>query len=96
MSEYAIDSAVILDPVGLHARPAVKVSKLAKKFVSTVEVCDRNDGAWINAKSTNALVKMKAPHGANLFVRANGDDALHAVSEIISLINREFREKTDG
>ena len=93
MSQFAIDSAVILDPVGLHARPAVKVSKLAKKYASTVEVCDREDGAWINAKSTNALMKMKAPHGMNLYVRANGEDALHAVSEIISLINREFREQ---
>jgi phosphocarrier protein HPr len=96
MSHYAIDSAVILDPVGLHARPAVKVSKMAKKYASTVEVSDREDGAWINAKSTNALMKMKAPHGMSLFVRANGDDALHAVSEIISLIRREFRDKSDG
>jgi phosphocarrier protein HPr len=92
MSEFIIDSAVIRDPTGLHARPAVKVSKLAKKFVSTVEISNAEQGVWVNAKSTNAVMKMKATHGSNLFVRASGKDASSAVADIIELIQRDFKD----
>ncbi len=93
MSDFIMDSAVILDPTGLHARPAVKVSKLAKKFTSTVEISGSDQGAWVNAKSTNAVMKMKAVHGSNLYVRASGEDASTVVSAIIELIQRDFKDE---
>lgn len=96
MNQFETGNAVIIDPVGLHARPAVKVSKLAKKYAAAIEVRAEPDGAWVNAKSTNALMKMKAACGSSLFVRAKGEDALHAVAEIVSLIRRGFGDKTDG
>ena len=36
--EWIGGSAVIRDPTGLHARPAVKLTKLAKSFGSAVEI----------------------------------------------------------
>ena len=92
MSDFAMGSAVILDPTGLHARPAVKVSKLAKRYTAAVEIARAETGAWVNAKSTSAVMKMKAGHGTNLFVRATGEDATIAVSQIIDLIQRDFKE----
>lgn len=92
MSEIIVDSAIILDPTGLHARPAVKVAKLAKTFDSSVELSASGNGVWVDAKSTNAVMKMKANSGTNLFVRASGDDAVVAVSKIIDLIRSDFKE----
>jgi len=82
--------ALIKDPTGLHARPAVKLTKLAKGFAATVEVRAGDDGAWVNAKSPNAVMKLKAGHGQVLHVRAAGDDALTAVTALVDLVERDF------
>jgi phosphotransferase system HPr-like phosphotransfer protein len=37
-------------------------------------------------------MKLKAAHGTNLFVRASGKDATTAVSQIIDLIQRDFKD----
>ena len=37
----ASGSAVVLDPTGLHARPAVKLTKMAKGFKSTIDLRER-------------------------------------------------------
>ena len=91
MSDIVMGTATIKDPTGLHARPAVKLARLAKKFASSVEVCSSEDGDWIDAKSTNSLMKMKARFGSDLRIRASGDDARSAVSELVRLISSDFR-----
>lgn len=85
-------SAVIQDPTGLHARPAVKLTKLAKGFLSTIEVRSGEDGAWVNAKSPSAVMKLKARHGERLHLRADGEDAADAVSQLVALIEKDFAE----
>jgi phosphocarrier protein len=81
----------INDPTGLHARPAVKLSRLAKTFKASIEVSVSEQGVWVDAKSTNSLMKMKALSGSELVIRANGRDAECAVSEMIKLIKNDFR-----
>lgn len=83
-------SAVIQDPTGLHARPAVKLTKLAKGFLSKVEVRSGEAGAWVNAKSPNAVMKLKARHGETLHLRADGEDAAEAVHRLVALIESDF------
>ena len=94
MSELtsAIGSAVIQDPTGLHARPAVKLTKLAKRFAASVEVSAGGENAWVNAKSPNAVMKLKVRHGETLHFRADGADAAEAVDQIVALIKRDFAE----
>jgi phosphocarrier protein len=88
--DWIVGQAVIQDPTGLHARPAVKLTKLAKTFGSTIEIrADRAD-SWINAKSPNSVMKLKAAHGEPLHIRAVGDDARTAVDELVALVNRDF------
>ena len=54
--EWIEGAAVIVDPTGLHARPAVKLTKLAKTFAAAVEVRPDDAGAaWVDAKSLIAL-----------------------------------------
>ncbi len=86
----ASGAAVITDPTGLHARPAVKLSKLAKSFTATVEIRPDGQDAWINAKSPNAVMKLKAAHGETLHLRAEGPDAQNAVDALADLVNRNF------
>ena len=82
--------AAIPDPTGLHARPAVKVTKLAKTFVADVEIAAGAPNGWVNAKSPNKVMKLRAAHGEQLHVRAIGTDADAAVAAIIALVERNF------
>lgn len=82
--------ATIQDPTGLHARPAVKLTKLAKTHAATVEIRAGEEGKWVNAKSPNAVMKLKAGSGEVLFVRAQGAQANEAVNALVALIERDF------
>lgn len=82
--------AVIQDPTGLHARPAVKLTKLAKAHQAAVEVRVDAEADWVNAKSPNAVMKLKAGHGATLCFRASGSDAAAAVVALVALVERDF------
>jgi phosphocarrier protein HPr len=82
--------AVIRDETGLHARPAVKLTKLAKKFESQVEIKPEGGVDWVNAKSPSAVMKLKAPHMVTLEIRASGGDARTAVDALRDLVDRDF------
>ena len=91
MSEpWEVGEAVIQDETGLHARPAVKLTKLAKRFSSRVEIKSEESDSWSNAKSPNAVMKLKVPHRATLMIRAAGADAGQAVTALSMLIDRDF------
>ena len=76
----------------MHARPAVKLTKLAKTFGSDVEI--RADGSekWTNAKSPNAVMKLKVAYDQALHIRAFGEDARTAIDALVSLVNKDFRD----
>jgi len=95
MSE-ASGSVVITHDVGLHARPSVKLTKLAKGFASVIEIAGTAEGPWIDAKSIVKVMAMKARQNATLFVRATGEDAEAAVEAVIGLVSRDFDEAADG
>ena len=88
----AMGEAVVRDPTGLHARPAVKLTKLAKRFAATVRVRRAVNGAWVNAKSPTGMMKLKARHGETLAFAADGTDAAEAVAALVALVERNFDE----
>ncbi len=90
--DWVVGEAVIQDPTGLHARPAVKLTKLAKTFGSTIEIRAHSGESWTNAKSPNAVMKLKAAHGEALHVRAAGEDARTAVDALVALVDRDFHD----
>ena len=96
MSETANGSVVITHDVGLHARPSVKLTKLAKGFASTLEIAGTAEGPWIDAKSIVKVMAMKARQHSTLFVRAAGADAQAAVDAVVSLVRRDFDEAGNG
>ena len=87
---------MITHDVGLHARPSVKLTKLAKGYASAVEVAAMADGPWIDAKSIVKVMALKARQQSTLFVRASGPDASAAVAAVIGLVSRDFDETGNG
>ena len=96
MSGQASGSVVITHDVGLHARPSVKLTKLAKGFSSAVEIAAAAEGPWIDAKSIVKVMALKVKQNATLFVRASGADAQAAVDSVIGLGRRDFDDAGDG
>ena len=93
MSESRVSGSVLLThAVGLHARPSVKLTKLAKTFRSSIELGTGPDGPWIDAKSIVKVMAAKVPQGSHLHIRAAGADADDAVAALIELVERDFDE----
>jgi len=84
--------ALITNPAGLHARPAVKLTKLAKSFAAAVRLRVGPEGKWTDAKSVARVLALKAPMGQTLFFEAEGRDAREALLSITGLVGRNFDE----
>jgi Phosphotransferase System HPr (HPr) Family len=83
-------SILMRHEVGLHARPSVKLTKLAKTFRSRIDLALSADGPWIDAKSIVKVMATKAPKDTVLHFRAEGDDADDALSALVGLVERDF------
>ena len=88
----ASGSVLLIHDVGLHARPSVKLTKLAKSFKSTIEFALSPEGPWIDAKSIVKVMATKAKKDTVLHFRASGGDAPAAVAALTSLVERDFKE----
>jgi len=86
----AAGAIVIEHEVGLHARPAVKLTQLAKTFQARIEFGASPDGPWVDAKSIVKVMGSKTPQGTLLHFRAEGADAEAAVKALIALVERDF------
>jgi phosphocarrier protein HPr len=90
MTQSATGSVLIQHEVGLHARPSVKLTQLAKTFRSKIEFGLSPEGPWVDAKSIVKVMGSKTPKGAVLHFQAQGEDAQAAVQALIDLIERDF------
>jgi phosphocarrier protein len=79
--------------VGMHARPAVKLTKLAKKFQAQIFVRVAGAAEWINAKSVAKIMAMRAAHDSTIEIKASGNDAKAAVAALIDLIAADFPDE---
>lgn len=84
----------LVHAVGMHARPAVKLTKLAKKFHAQIHVRVADAAEWINAKSVVKIMAMRAAHGSTIHIKASGSDAKIAVAALIDLIATDFPDGT--
>ena len=88
----AISSARLTNPLGLHARPSVKLTKLAKTFAALIEVAPDVEGPWVDAKSIVKVMAVKAAKGTTLQFRARGPDASAALAALEALVADGFSE----
>jgi phosphocarrier protein HPr len=96
MSATAAAQVEITHAVGLHARPSVKFTKLAKTFAADIEMALAAEGPWIDAKSIVKVMATKAPKGTLLHLRASGERADSAVKALVELVERDFDEAAEG
>lgn len=96
MSAKAAAQVEIKHSVGLHARPSVKFTKLAKSFAANIEMALAANGPWIDAKSIVKVMATKAPKGTVLHLRASGEGAESAVKALVELVKRDFDEAAEG
>ena len=85
-------SAVLVNKVGLHARPSVKLTQCAKRFAATIELALSGDGPWTDAKSPVKVMRVKAPQGATLHFRVTGPDGEVALAAVLALVHDGFGE----
>ena len=93
MPNTVVEGSVFLShAIGLHARPSIKLTKLAKMFAAHIELAAADVGPWIDAKSIVRVMAAKVPQNATLRFRARGPDAAEAVRSLIRLVERDFDE----
>jgi phosphocarrier protein HPr len=97
MNDWLMKSVIVTHAIGLHARPSVKFTKLAKGFSSAVEVASSLAGPWVDAKSIVRVMAVKAGQGSTLHLRAKGSDARSAITILSGFVASEFDEgRTDA
>ena len=92
MSDRQTGQVVLTHAVGLHARPSVKLTKLAKRFGETIRVSASADGPWIDAKSIAKVMSAKIPQFSTLHFEAEGDDAVAAIAALVALVEGDFED----
>lgn len=78
--------------VGLHARPSVTFTRLAKSFPCKIEIEVNGSGDWFNGKSITRIMAARIRNGAMLSIRADGLLASEAITALAELIGRDFDE----
>src|SRR3954469_19630071 len=82
---------VVLNKLGIHARPAAMFVKTANRFACDVFV--EKDGEKINGKSIMGLMMLAAGPGSKLTLHVRGSDAQNAITELEALVQRKFDEE---
>jgi phosphocarrier protein len=82
---------VIANRLGLHARAAARFVHVANKFNSSISVL--KEGSKVDGKSILGLLTLAAKKGTRLKLRASGDDAEQALSELAELVRTCFGEE---
>jgi len=77
MSEIRL---IVLDPSGLHARPAARFVQAASRFASRIVL--RQDGREADAKSLIALLGLTIRPSTEITLAADGPDADAAIDAL--------------
>ncbi|HOZ49439.1 MAG TPA: HPr family phosphocarrier protein [Candidatus Hydrogenedentes bacterium] len=84
------EKLVVINPLGLHARPAAKLVKTVLRF--RCEVFVAYNGQRVNGKSIMGLLTLAAGQGSCLEVVCTGEDAEAAMAEVRALFASGFGE----
>ncbi|MBZ0265425.1 HPr family phosphocarrier protein [bacterium] len=78
--------------LGLHARPASRIVKLATRYKGTTVELVRG-GDIVNGKSILGVMMLAAGMGTELEIRVDGPQEADLLEEIAELINNKFYEE---
>lgn len=80
----------IINALGLHARAAAQLVKVANRYACEVEL--ECEGQSVNGKSIMGVLMLAAAQGMKVKLRCSGDGAKPCLDEIAVLINNKFGE----
>jgi phosphocarrier protein HPr len=83
-------TVTVTHTVGLHARPASVFVQTASKFASDISVSCEDRTA--NAKSILTVLTLGAHQGAEITIKAEGEDAQEALDTLVKLVEDNFGE----
>jgi len=81
----------IRNRLGLHARAAAQLVRIANQYVSEIKLV--REGMEVNGKSIMGVLMLAAPKDTRILVRATGSDADAALLAIGQLIEQRFGEE---
>lgn len=86
-------SITIINKLGLHARAATQLVKLAGEFDAEISI--EANGLSADAKSIMDVLMLAATQGTETIIRIDGEDeeADDAMHQIETLINNRFNEQ---
>jgi phosphotransferase system HPr (HPr) family protein len=90
----ATRTVTIVNPQGLHARPADLFVRLATQFDARIEVA--KGGEWVDGKSILEILTLGAEQGSQLVIAATGREAQAALVALAGLIEQGFVENEAG
>ena len=82
--------ARIVNPLGMHARPAAEFVKTAGRFRCAVEVS--KDDLRVNGKSIMGVMMLAAERGSDMHISTDGEDAEQAMEALLALVAAGFNE----
>ncbi len=81
----------VVNPSGLHARPAARLVEAAAGFECNVHVTDLTTGKGpVNAKSILGMLTLGVECGHEVLISTDGVDAQEACQTLADLIEREL------
>lgn len=80
-------SVTVIDPVGLHARPATVAVNVASKFKCEVKVAYK--GRTVNMKSIMGVMSLGIPTQSEITVSCEGEDEDVAVKTIEDVLRAQ-------
>lgn len=80
----------IVNKLGIHARPAAEIVKVASKFNSSITIV--RDDLEVNGKSIMGVMMLAAECGSTIDLKADGTDADKALDALDALIADGFGE----
>lgn len=86
--EELTEQMIVVNPLGMHARPAANVVQTVLRFAS--EVHFNLNGHRVNAKSIMGLLTLAAAQGSRVTVTCKGPDAGAAIEAVRGLFASGF------
>lgn len=83
-------TVTIVNKLGLHARAAAKLVRLASSFDSNIQL--KREKREANGKSIMGVMLLAASKGTQIELIVSGSDEEEAISELASLISNRFGE----
>lgn len=74
----------IIEPIGLHARPASIAVRIASKFESEISIVYGEEN--VNMKSIMGVLSLGIPTGGELVITADGQDEVEALEKIVEVL----------